>query len=338
MKTVLSILFIWSAGSCLPQSKGKFPTDNHLATRIDSIVADSSVEFMEKNSGMGLSIGLLISGVAYTYNYGTIEKDSTVLPTENTIYELASITKTFTATLLAKAVIEGKVNLKDDIRKYLEQRYPNLDYKGVPIRLQHLTSLTSGLPNWLPETPEVFENAAPDSIPAILSKIHSTYRRHDFFNDLRQIRLAEIPGTTAAHSNVAAQLQGYILEKVYGQPFSILLEKYFTDPLKMENTSVCACKITSPLLAKGHDMEGRLMPYADWEDIAVAGGIRSSISDMISYIGFQCGDDAAVQLSHQVLYKANGKKEVIAFNWRVEKNLENQTELSHSGGSLGFSS
>jgi len=72
-------------------------------------------------SRVGISVGIIRNGQQYLYNYGSTRKDKQDLPTGRTVYELASITKTFGATLLAKAVLDKKVYLNDD-KKIFEGR------------------------------------------------------------------------------------------------------------------------------------------------------------------------------------------------------------------------
>ena len=87
---------------------------------VASIVSRSADKFLKSApQSVGLSIGVLKDGKAYTYNYGTIEKGKKNPTSANTLYQIASITKTFTGTLLAQAVIEKKVKFDDDVRKYL---------------------------------------------------------------------------------------------------------------------------------------------------------------------------------------------------------------------------
>jgi CubicO group peptidase (beta-lactamase class C family) len=90
---------------------------------VDSLVDASAAGFMAKPEHVGLSIGILWDGKRYTFNYGTIEKGRDVRPTAHTIYEIASLTKSFTGILLAHAVLEGKLALSDDIRKWLPGTY-----------------------------------------------------------------------------------------------------------------------------------------------------------------------------------------------------------------------
>src|ERR1700710_3064922 len=98
-----------------------------IAQSTDSIrlaVEKSANIFMLSKAAVGSSLGIYINGHAYTYNFGSVSKDSMQLPSAHTIYGIASITKTFTGLLLAKAAEENKMNRDDDIRKYLVGDYP----------------------------------------------------------------------------------------------------------------------------------------------------------------------------------------------------------------------
>ncbi|WP_431292253.1 serine hydrolase domain-containing protein [Pedobacter sp. P26] len=235
-KVVLFLISLMHISLCFAQTDQiKRPTDNKLKTPLDTLVEQSVSAFMKNNSRVGISIGIIKNGQSYLYNYGSTQKEKSELPTGNTVYELASITKTFGATLLAKAVLDKKVKLNDDIRKYLKEDYPNLNYNGTPITLLNLVNLTSGLPNWMPDK-DIFGKAAPDAIPYILDSVHTKYSRQDFYKDLHDVKLHVQPGSIARHCNTAAQLLGYIMEIVYKDTYENLLKTYFAEPLKMKNT------------------------------------------------------------------------------------------------------
>jgi D-alanyl-D-alanine-carboxypeptidase/D-alanyl-D-alanine-endopeptidase len=323
---------------CFAQSNHiKLPADNKLSTPLDSLVEQSVSAFMKNNSRVGISIGIIKDGKRYLYNYGSTQKDKSELPTGNTVYELASITKTFGSTLLAKAVIDKKVNLNDDIRKYLKEDYPNLNYNGIPITLLNLANLTSGLPNWMPDK-DIFGKANPDSIPYILDSVHTNYSRQDFYRDLHNIKLKVQPGSIARHCNTAAQLLGYIMEIVYNDSYENLLKIHFVKLLKMKNTFLLKSGRLPAKMAKGYDNKGRMMPIANWEDLRVAASIASSSSDMLRYMAFQLKEvNSIVSLSHKPTF---GKVEdgAIALNWKVRKTGDGKRSISHTGGSLGFSS
>jgi CubicO group peptidase (beta-lactamase class C family) len=170
---------------------------------------------------VGLSVGVIRNGQVFQYNFGTTGKEN--VPSAQTIYEIGSITKTFTTLLLAQAVLEKRVQLTDDIRKYLKGDYPNLAFKGKPIQLIHLASLTSSLPNNMPDFTAEARKAPADSFAYVVIKANAHYTRDDFFRDLHQVKLDTFPGLNPRHSNAAAVLLGYILENVFGESFDALV-------------------------------------------------------------------------------------------------------------------
>src|SRR5260221_9371916 len=94
-------------------SHSKTPSD-----QVDAVVSEAAEEFYKSAPlGVGMSVGVIKDGKTYTYNYGTLEKGKKGPPAADTLYPIASITKTFTGTLLAQAVIEKKVKFDDDVRK-----------------------------------------------------------------------------------------------------------------------------------------------------------------------------------------------------------------------------
>lgn len=337
-KAFLFLIFLMHISFCFAQKNQlKLPSDNKLKISLDTLVDQSVSAFMKNNSRVGISIGIIKDGKRYLYNYGAVQKEKSELPTGTTVYELASITKTFGATLLAQAVLDKKVNLDDDIRKYLKEDYPNLSYNGQPITLLHLVNLTSGLPNWMPDK-DIFGRANPDSIPYILDSVHTKYSRKDFYRDLHHVKLKVLPGTITRHCNTAAQLLGYIMEIIYNNSYENLLKLYFVEPLKMKNTFLLKTGKLPAKMAKGYDGKGRLMPIIDWEDLQVAASIASSSSDMLKYMAFQLNEaNAIAKLSHQPTF---GRVEdgAIALNWKVRKTATGKLNISHTGGSLGFSS
>ncbi|MFK3737796.1 serine hydrolase domain-containing protein [Massilia sp. TN1-12] len=124
------------------------------AERVDAAIAAPAAAFMADPRAVGLSIGVLHGGMRRTRHAGTVDGDRHRAPDDRTIYPIASLTKTFTATLLAQAQHDGKLRLEDDIRLYLDGDYPNLVYEGQPIQVRYLVSHLSGLPRLLPDRPE----------------------------------------------------------------------------------------------------------------------------------------------------------------------------------------
>src|SRR5687768_4133278 len=170
-------------------------TDNQLRTRLDSAVQSAVASFFKVSCPVGLSIAVFNKGTISYYNYGTVSKQRQQLPTIHSLYEIGSLTKTFTGALLAKAVVENKVTLDTDIRKYLKEPYPNLQYNEVPITLRQLSTHQSSLQNNLPDNSELFKQPDFDKLPFQLIALEKTYDNKRYRAELRQIRPDTIPGS-----------------------------------------------------------------------------------------------------------------------------------------------
>jgi len=170
----------------LSQAKALHPK---TANNIEAVISHAAEEFFKSSQqAVGVSIGIFKDGKTDTYNRGTIEKGKAKPPTARTLYPIASITKTFTGTLLAQAVIEKKVKFDDDVRKYLDGDYSNLEFQGRPIQLGYLVNHNSGLPFNLPDIPE---NRPPFTSPvsAETREMLDHYNRKDFLADLHKVEL-----------------------------------------------------------------------------------------------------------------------------------------------------
>jgi D-alanyl-D-alanine-carboxypeptidase/D-alanyl-D-alanine-endopeptidase len=259
-----------------------FGQDKRLA--LDSTIKKLGNSFITDKQAVGLSIGVYTDNNAYFYNFGSIQKDNIILPSQNTVYEIGSITKTFVSFILANAVLEHRVNLDDDIRKYLKESYPNLEYKGAPIKLVHLANTTSLLPDWLPELPTEMKNLSADSALLLKISYYNKLTSKDFFKALHTVKLDTIPGTKRYHSNAGAQLLAYILEGVYKMPIESLFKKYITAPYKMSETFFLKSKEMEKT-ATGYTASGKkavyesVMPYFKY-----AGGLGSTTHDLVNYI------------------------------------------------------
>jgi CubicO group peptidase (beta-lactamase class C family) len=304
---------------------------------IGTVVNESANKFMSDQHSVGLSVGIIKDGRSWMYNFGEVEKGTKILPDRHTIYELASITKTFTGVLLAQAVVEGRVKLDDDVRRYLDGSYPNLEFEGKPIKLFHLINHTSRLPFVMPDRPELFRNPDPYELPKILTAIESNYTRENFYEDLHKVKLDKAPGTEFRYSNSAAQLLGYILERVYGMPYEQLVLRKIAKPLAMTETKITLTAAEKKRLAKGHYDNGSIALYGTPQTQA-AGALRSSVSDMLKYAKYHLNeDDQVIRLSHQttwgdIKYYASG------LNWQMNKTSAGHRRIWQSGGSFGFSS
>ncbi|WP_460980053.1 serine hydrolase domain-containing protein [Spirosoma knui] len=305
------------------------PTRGKL--NLDSLLQRQATAFLKQAPFAALSIGLIQNGKTHFYNYGTTQPKSKQLPTASTGYEIGSISKTFTGTLLAQAVIEGKLNLDDDIRRYMTQHYPNLAYQGHPIRLVHLLNHSSGLPFNLPIKPSRFSTSA-DSTS--FEQHRRKYIPEDFFTDLHQVKLDTVPGIKLSYSNAAAQLLGYILEGMYHMPYEQLIQAYICRPLKMSHTQA---RLSKPQRLQGHNGTGVVMPYAIPQELAAA-GIWSTTADLLRYVQWHMDESQPiVQLTHQPTW-GDIRYYAMGLNWQMDDKAPMPRRIFQSGSTLGFSS
>jgi CubicO group peptidase (beta-lactamase class C family) len=318
------------------QSQTVTRIDTHMTESMEMLVKRAIEVFMHDTSRIGVSVGVYNNGKTFTYNTGTIQKGKIIKPTNSTIYEIGSITKTFTGVLLAQAVVDKKVNMNDDIREYLQGNYPNLSYNGQPIKLFHLINHTSGLPFLLPDRKDIFQHSQ-DSISYFVTKIQSQYTPAKFLNDLHDVKLDTIPGTKFSYSNAGAQLLSFILERVYGASYENLVKKYITIPEKMPLTKLSYTKTETSKFAKGYNGKGMLMPYNPWM-IGAAGKINSTVPDMLNYIKFHLNEkNPVIKLSHAPTF-GDINYFAIGLNWQMNKTSDGHRRIWQSGGSFGFAS
>ena len=324
--------------------------------KLDSLARNLGEKFMKNPQSVGLSIGVYDNGKSNFYNFGTTGNGKEIAPSKNTIYEIASITKTFTSYLLAKAVLEKKIKLSDDIRKYVDGEYPNLEFAGQPIQIVHLANTTSGIPEWIPAEPDEIKNAPSDSIPFLRAKIYGNYSRKDFFDGLHQVKLDTVPGFKVKHSNGAAQLLAYILENVFQMSFEKLVQQYILKSNGMNQTFFVIPNSKKKYLASGYNVKGILM-RSEFEKsyFRSMGGLRSSASDLLKYIRLQLDKgNEIVSINHKrtVDVDAQTGKVVrllpdslinaavysIGLNWFLYQPEKRSTQIWSDGGSSGFCS
>ncbi len=239
------------------------------------------------------SIGYYDNGDVVLRHFGELDPGHGNTPGDDTIYEIASVTKTFTGSLLASAVAERIVDLDEDIRVYLGGEFSNLQFDGHPITVRHIAAHTAGLPRDLPDSSALWENFT-DELPFKLVELASTYSKQRFIADLQSLELQRLPGAEYAYSNVGPNLIALILENVYDQPFEELLREKVFRPAGMTTTSLVVAKRDLERFANGYDETGRLMPHFVNPTWGAGGGYKSTFSDLMSYLRHQFTEDHPV--------------------------------------------
>lgn len=299
-------------------------SDNKKLTVLDTTIDRLVKPYMQNPDHTALCIGIIKNDTIYFYNYGEEKKDSKKLPSQTSLFEIGSITKTFCGNLLAQAVIENKIKLDDDIRLYLKGNYKNLVFNQQPILIKHLANHTSGLPR---QPENLFTQKEFD-----IKNPYSNYSNEELLKYIQSIKLTTTSGTNSEYSNLGIALLGIILENVYQQTFSELIKQKICEPLKMTNTGVQNIKPANIL--PGYENGNNVLNW-QFKGMEAAGAIYSTPYDMLLYVKSNLQKTPQKQIEHNVTFDS-GKK--IALAWHFIKRKTDAELIWHNGATGGFSS
>ena len=264
--------------------------DPALSERPDVTAAISVVAAWIENqraySGLpGVSIGLVHDqSLVWAQGFGWADVERRVPATADTLYRIASITKTFTATAILQLRDAGRLQLDDPLTRHLPWfAVPSKSAEAPPVTIRHLLTHTSGLPR---------EAAFP-------------YWTDFDFPVVECLRegLARQEGVLATetrwkYSNLALALTGDVVEAVSGEPYPAYVKRHILDPLGMKDTSVVSPDPADPRLARPY---GRRMPdgsrapapYVDTRGITAAANMTTSVTDLARFAMLQLRDGPA---------------------------------------------
>ncbi len=315
------------------------PNNNPLKTETDKLVHQYVMKLMTEEPKVGLSIGVYDNGKTSRYHYGTVEKGRAKLPNDETIYEIASITKTFTGALLAKAISEKKISLTDDIRRYLKEPYPNLEFEGKFISIRDLAAHQSGLPRNIPYDAGMWEKPDFDTLPYQINQLEAGYTVKDWLRELHNIKLTKAPGSIEfEYSQIGTNLIALALENIYGKSYEEMLSEWLFKPLRMSDTKLTFAEVNKAHLAKGYNHKGKEMPYL-LDNARAAGGAKSSLRDMLNYVAFQMDESKAMpKISHQSIWTNQDRTFSVGLSWQMFSSNKGSRNIFEDGGAYGFSS
>jgi serine-type D-Ala-D-Ala carboxypeptidase/endopeptidase len=332
--SLLSCALLWMPAAFAGGGAPALKSDNPLHTTLDRAVAAASAGFFGSDCHVGLSLAVVSHGRAHFYNYGATARGGATLPDRRSVYEIASVTKVFTAALAANAVVDQRMALDGDFRSYLPGAYPNLAWNGHPIALRWLLTHRAGMPRDIPDSDAIFTKRDFKTLPFEYLALSRGFDRSRFLAALQAIHLRSAPGETEAYSNAGFQVIGLGLEKVYAEPYRELLSLRILRPLGMTSTGLSVNGAHRAHLMKGYDRYGRVMPYHP-ADAGAAWGLYSSTADMARFVRWQLDEqDPAVFRSHQPL--VGSASDGVAMAWHLGV-AGHDPMLWHSGGSFGTS-
>lgn len=245
----------------------------------------------------------------------------------NSVFEIGSISKVFTSTVLAELVQEGKVRLDDPAQKYLPATVHLPTRNGKEITLGNLAMQNSGLPRM----PSNFTPADP-------ANPYADYTVQQMYDFLSSYQLTRDPGAQFEYSNLGVGLLGYILSRVSGLSYEELQRQRVWGPLGMANTAITFTPWMKSHLALGHDPQGNVTSNWDIPTLAGAGAIRSTTNDMLKFLDANLHPERgalgrAMALAHEERAPADNMR--IGLNWIIA-HAGADTIIWHNGGTGGY--
>lgn len=327
MKMYIVILFGFLFSSCLggqdqTTQNGLIDLPNHLTLQQAEIIFEHTQSFP---SGTQLAIALIDSGqVSFT---GIKRINDTIQFAENSqnIFEIGSITKVFTSTLLASLVQEGQLQLKDSIQSYLD-----FDIKtDKKTSFQQLANHTSGLPR-LPSNMNIFTTD-----PNNPYKNYDTQKLRAYLTE--KIKIKHAPGTQYGYSNLGVGILGFVLATYSGQSYEDLLQKRIFSKYGMLHSTTERAKVVDDLI-QGLNPNGKITSNWDLGALAGAGAILSSVSDLSKFALAQFDtQNEALILTQQPTFTINDNMK-IGLGWHLLKAKNGNKLIWHNGGTGGYTS
>jgi CubicO group peptidase (beta-lactamase class C family) len=294
-------------------------------TQIDAIVTPA----IQMRYCKGMVVGVIDTSGRQVHGYGLTD-DGGHVPDGRTLFEIGSISKTFTTTLLAQMVTAGTLRLDQPVSDLLPPgtRVPEKD--GIAITLAHLATHTAGLPK-LPVNLDVDVST--------IDNPYASYTTAMLLEGLARTTLEHKPGEQYEYSNFGVGLLGQALALKAGMRYEQLLVEKIARPLGMNDTRITLNANQKSRLAPGHIGEARVSNWEFTDALAGAGAIRSTADDMLIYLAANLGliDTPlapAIKLTHEPRAKVNDTMDV-GLGWHIGKRTGARW---HNGETLGYHS
>jgi CubicO group peptidase (beta-lactamase class C family) len=296
---------------------------------MDADLAKLSASELAPETGIGVTIGVALHGKQRIFSYGAAKPDS--------VFEIGSVTKTFTGLVLAQLVEQHKVRLDEPVRELLPKGTVAAPTTGPEITLADLSAQRSGLPR-LPDNMSPTDPANP----------YADYDAKALYTYIGSHGVAMPAKPEFAYSNLGVGLLGQALADRAGMTYEALVKKEVTGPLGMHDTAITLSPAMAKRFLPGHGAKHE--PARSWDLAALsgAGAIRSTAADMLVYLEAQLHPDslpvrgsaeartlaAAIIASHVIQAEAGGGMH-IALNWfRVDET----GSYWHDGATGGYCS
>jgi CubicO group peptidase (beta-lactamase class C family) len=325
-----------SAVEMLMKIKGqKEKAEDNSFKNLSNIIDQYAENTLKKGSINSLALAIYKDGKIYQQYYGEMDKNSNNKPNDNTLYEIASISKAFVGSLTAKAVLEKKITLDDDIRKYIRGNYSNLQFENTPITIKNLLTHTLGFKN---KTPKKLKEVNKKTSEGYYENRPFNYNLSDFLEELKTVELNKKPGTFYEYSSVGPELAAYILEQVYHKSYSSILQDFMKE-LNLKNTYLQDYQKHGKYLSNSYGKDKKLAPLDKNPLLGGAYGMITNLPDLTKFMQFQLeSDNPIIKESTRLLFKEEIDDNDKGYLWDVGFGEKEGFYYGKTGTSYGVQS
>jgi CubicO group peptidase (beta-lactamase class C family) len=251
------------------------------------------------------------------------------LDNRRSVFEIGSITKVFTATLLAAAVKQGILQLETPVQNYLPLKLKMSERDGAEITVKHLANHTSGMRH---QPPFVNLYALIEGHPREPFKNFTTERFESYLK--RDMKLAFPPGTKYSYSNMGMSLAGHTLSLLTGTSFEEMLQTKIFHPLGMDLSTTLVANVKEHVVA---GWAAAKLPAPNWDMYALspAGGIKTCAEDFARFIISQFSTNPVNALTQTPTFNIDEGYHV-GLGWHIIDRKSGERWLNHGGGMLGY--
>jgi serine-type D-Ala-D-Ala carboxypeptidase/endopeptidase len=307
--------------------------------QISSDVKKFIIDQIVNKSKSAIVIGFIGMNGTSVYSFGNISETNNRPVNGNTLFNIDSITKTFTTLALADMVNQGIIKLSDPIEKYLPSNVTVPQFNGIKITIEDLATHTSGLP-YIPSN--IWINNT-------IGDLNPNYNLTQMYQALSNTTLSWEPGSKFLYSDFGMGLLGHILTiQEGGMSYEQIIKNRILNVLGMNDTKITLSENDiNDRFPVGH-LNGSEIKTTQIPDVlAGAGAFRSTANDMLKYLSANLGLlhttlDDSIQLQHLIRHPgiiANpmNYSEYVALAWRVLTDLGTEV-IAHKGAIDGWNS
>jgi len=275
------------------------------------------------------ALAVVKNNKAYFAGVMKIDGGLTLIDNKDSVFEVGSISKVFTSTILANLILQNKIAADEQISGTLPFKLNPLEKNASKITFKSLSNHTSGLPNY------------PSNLDSV-ARLHPLNPYVEYDSLLLQeyltaeLALQTIPNTKFEYSNLGYGLLGYLLELKTGEKYENLLQKFVFEKYNMPYSSSRKNKISN-YLVKGHDKKGEVVPNWDLNIHDAAGACFSSTRDLSMFVLANFSNDSVLNFQRQKTFSVENNDIDLAFAWHIYRKEETKWYF-HNGRTGGYRS